>query len=71
MTVRVIFSMQEKFLVEQQKLLSECLREHQSVASERAQLSLQQREMAEAEKKEAQRRQVVSTTCVNLSLSFV
>lgn len=46
--------------MEQQKLLSECLREHQSLASERAQLTLQQKEVAEAEKKEAQRRQAVN-----------
>lgn len=54
--------------MEQQKLLSECLREHQSLASERAQLTLQQRERAETEKKETQRRQAVSTTHTNLSL---
>lgn len=63
-----VFSVQEKFLTEQQKLLSECLREHQSLASERGQLALQQKELAEAEKKDAQRRQAVWELYANLSL---
>lgn len=51
--------MQEKFLTEQQQLLSQCLTERHSLATERAQLTVLQRKASEKEHREAQRNQEV------------
>ena len=64
--------LQERFIAEQQKILSECLNERHSLASERAQLTVEQNRITETETRDTQRRQAVSDyiSCTKIHFKF-